>query len=95
MGELNLTTPKIISFLEKQKNIIIKNEINSALKKAYEFNTDLLGFGDIIYKQHPEKWKELENNWDQHWNELNVKIKVNSKIREVEMITKPLIPEKE
>jgi len=93
MGELNLTTTRMISFLEKQQNIIIKNEIESALKKAYELNTDLMGFGDIIYKYYPEIWKKIGAYQDHYWKEIDVKIKVDSKIQEVEMTTKPLTPE--
>ena len=64
---------------ENKLNKIIKNSISSVQK---EYKTDVFGYGNYIYKNYYQKWKELANNWyDQVFPNLDIEIstKINLK----------------
>lgn len=93
-GGINLVTTKMITFLEKQQNKAIEDEIKAALEKAYQYKADVFGFGNAVYRIYPEEWKQLETNWEQIFPGVKVEIKVKTKIREVGMNIKPPVPGK-
>jgi len=90
MGNLNLCSPDMISYLEKQQNIIIENKVKPTLKKAYLSNTDIFGFANTINKKLPAEWKKLESEQEKYLPELDIEIMLKTKLREVGLITKPL-----
>ncbi|HEX3030425.1 MAG TPA: Ger(x)C family spore germination C-terminal domain-containing protein [Clostridia bacterium] len=91
----NLATMPGFSLLEQHQNDVIKDEIKAVLKKAKDMNTDIFGFGDIFKKKFKSKWKTMEDNWDTEFPDLNVEIKIESKIRASGLIIKPAVPESE
>ena len=46
-----------------------------------KYHSDVFGFGNKIYKKYPNKWKKINNNWNQkYFPNLNIKINTNIKI---------------
>lgn len=80
-GKLNLTKKDVIEAIEKRGSQTIKEEIESALEKAKQFNTDVFDFGTKIYRKYPNEWKKLEKDWDRIFSDLEVNIVVETKIR--------------
>ncbi|MEH7356330.1 Ger(x)C family spore germination protein [Neobacillus drentensis] len=72
--------PIKIKEVEKLKKEAITKEIEVALEKAQKLNTDIFGFGEVIHRSYPKEWKKIEKNWDEIFPELQVNIKVESKI---------------
>lgn len=89
----DLTKPENIKRIEKRVAEVIKREINMAVKKAQEFNTDIFGFGEAVHRKYPSEWKELENKWDEIFPHLEVTVKVDAKIRRTGLIFKSAMPE--
>lgn len=91
----NLATVSSLPLLEKRQDEAIRSEILSALKKARDLNTDFFGFGDMVQKKYRTGWKQMEENWDAIFPNIEVQIEVESKIRAAGLIIKPATPEEE
>lgn len=81
---LNLEDPKVIENIETD----IKNKLNENIEKATKliqetYNSDVLGYGNKIYKKNPKKWKNIKDNWDTIFKdlEINTEIKINIKTK--------------
>lgn len=86
----DLTKPKVLEALEKEKASKIKSEVMSSLKKAQSLHADVFGFGDAIYKKYPNKWKFMEDDWDEIFENIRVDVVVDAKLRRSGRITKPI-----
>jgi spore germination protein KC len=90
----NVATVPAIALLEERQREIIRSEILSALKKARELNTDIFAFGEIVHEKYGTEWKQIEENWDAIFPDLDVQIEIDSKIMATGLIAKPAISEK-
>lgn len=89
---LDLTKPETIYDLERITNQTIEREITRVLKKVQKnFKSDIFGFGDAIYREHPKAWKQLKNNWDEEFAQLPVRITVDVKLRRTGTINNSFI----
>lgn len=86
-----LTLDDIIS-IEKMKATVIRAEVLSALEKARELNTDIFGFGDAVHRKYPKEWKELEEQWDEVFPEIEVEVIVETKVRRSGTLMKSVSP---
>jgi len=68
---------KIEAMFEKEAITNAKYTLEK-LQKAYK--SDIIGIGDEIHKQKPKLWKDLKADWDSHFENLEVEIKVEIKI---------------
>ena len=95
-GPINLNKIKNIKKLEKKWNKKLKKDIEETIKKIkYEYKSDIFGFGNLIYKNYPKKWKKIQNNWnDKHFKNLKIKVHTNNKIVSTGSLTKTLEGEK-
>ncbi|MDO5569629.1 MAG: Ger(x)C family spore germination protein [bacterium] len=76
---VNLEDPNVISNLEKDINDNIKNNIQNTIKKVIdEFNSDIFGFKDKLYKNNASYFKKYQNN-DEILKQLefDITVKVN------------------
>lgn len=87
----DLSNPKAIESLEKEKAYTIKSEVMLALNKAKALDADVFGFGEAIYKKYPDKWKTMEENWEETFKNIAVDVVVEAKIRRTGRITKPIL----
>ncbi|WP_147532775.1 Ger(x)C family spore germination protein [Bacillus marasmi] len=78
---INLTNPESIKKLEKAVNMVNEDIITSSIKKAQELGVDIYGFGEVIHRADPKAWKKLKNNWDEHFQELEVSVDSTFNIR--------------
>ncbi len=88
-ASIDLTVPENISRLEKIKADAIKKEVEGVIRKAQQFNTDIFGFGEAVYRKYPREWKEMEKKWDEIFPLLEVQVKVESRIRRTGLISNP------
>ncbi len=87
----DLATPKIIEALEKEKDLVIKNEVMLALKKSQSLGADVFGFGEAIHQKYPKQWKDLKGNWERKFKEISVDVVVEAKLRKTGRISKPIM----
>ncbi|SKA91201.1 spore germination protein KC [Clostridium sp. USBA 49] len=83
--------PKIMDELNDAQNKAIKDEINLALNAAqHNLKADIFGFGEKIHKSSPEKWNSIKENWDSLFENVDINISVESKIRTTGSIFKSM-----
>ncbi len=95
-GPINLNKIKNLKKLEKKWNKSLKKDIDETIKKIQnDYKSDIFGFGNLIYKNYPKKWKKIENNWNsKYFKNLKIKIHTNVKIVSTGSLTKTLEGEK-
>mgnify|MGYP003301533252 CR=1 FL=1 len=95
-GPLNLNKIKNIKKLEKKWNNKLKKDIEKTINKVKkDYKSDRFGFGNIIYKNYPKKWKKMKNNWnDKYFKKLKIEVNTNTKIVSTGSLTKTLEEEK-
>ncbi|OPJ58098.1 Ger(x)C family spore germination protein [Clostridium oryzae] len=88
----DLVNPKGFNRIEEIEEATIKEEVMRSVERAKQLNADIFGFGDALYKHYPQKWKSIEKNWDDIFQDINIQIKINAKLRRNGRITKPVVP---
>jgi len=79
-GEMDFISQKGREKLETKVEKVIKTDIKKAVTLAQKkYQSDILGFGQLIYKQQPEYWQEINEDWAQIFSQSAVKIKVDWK----------------
>lgn len=86
--EIDLTKPETVLELEKSLANKSREFMISAIKKAQKgLESDIFGFGLVIYRSYPKEWNELKNNWDKEFIDLEVNVNVNANIKGMGTIT--------
>lgn len=89
---LNLRDPAEESQIEEQISHAFNRRVRDLLRKIqYEFNSDILGFGQLLRRKEPEVWRRLADNWDRKFPELDVDVSVISKIVTSALSPQPII----
>ena len=91
-GEINLNNEKEIENIEKFWNKNIKKDLKKVIKNMqYEYQSDIFGFGNMIYKNYPQRWKKIKNKWNEkYFKNFKVTIHANTKIISTSSLTKTL-----
>ena len=79
--KIDLQNDESIKKIASDGERIINEYIEKAINLAKENKTDIFGFGRMIYKNYPKKWKKLKDNWDNEFNNLNINSKITVKIK--------------
>ena len=76
---LDVKDPAVLTMLETSTAEVIKQEIVRVLKKAQQYRSDIFGFGQVVHRKYPGKWKEIQDEWDELFAEAEseVTVKVN------------------
>lgn len=89
---INIEDRQIRHKITKKVEEEIKQIVHSAIERSKELQTDVFGFGEKLYQEHPEAWKKLKNDWnDQYYPELDVNVTVNASITRTGLRTNPFI----
>jgi len=87
-SSIDLSKPENIDKLEKKYADNIKEKVQTSVQKVQgDFQSDIFGFGEVIHRADPKAWKGLEDNWDEHFTNLNVNVHVKTEIRRLGTIT--------
>ena len=61
--------------LIKAAENMIENNIKDLVKKAQaELNSDIFGFGQLIKKDNPTFWKQIEDDWSNIFQDINIEV---------------------
>lgn len=89
-GKTDLTSPEMMEYVEKESIRVIKKEINEALHMGQKvYKVDFLGFGEVVAKNFPREWKEVQDDWGSIFSNSPVEIEVESIIRGSGQILEP------
>jgi spore germination protein KC len=81
---LNPEKKKDLKELETAFNELAKKQVLSTIKKVQsEFGQDIFGFGEVIHRKEPRKWKDLKDDWDQYFTQADVKVKTKIDINNI------------
>lgn len=65
----------------------IKSEMESILKVMREEPiTDALGIGLAVYREYPQYWREIEEDWEEIFKGLEINIDVDTEIKNIGLI---------
>jgi spore germination protein KC len=79
------TFKKFGNLTEKQ----IKKNLETTIKKLQQdYEADIFGFGEILYRQDYDNFKRIEKQWDEYFKNAIVNVDVNVKIRRSGIRTK-------
>ncbi|WP_106231683.1 Ger(x)C family spore germination protein [Orenia metallireducens] len=89
--KLDLTKSEDIELLQKDLAKEVKKYIETTLKTAQqEYNADIFGYGNAIYRSYPKKWEEIKDDWDQIFPTVVTDIKVEIIVKRLGMISQPI-----
>jgi len=70
--------------------------MEAVVKKAQEeYNADIFGFGNQIYKKHPGLWKKIGKDWDRIFPLVEVNYDVKVTLRRTGIILRTIFSERE
>ena len=92
-GDAPLDVPSsTIRKLEESSGRQLKDDMNGAVIAAQSLGTDIFGFGELIYRKHPQRWLALEKQWaDEEFPNLEVELQVTVEIQRTGLIVNPVL----
>ncbi|WP_068783901.1 Ger(x)C family spore germination protein [Paenibacillus phocaensis] len=82
---IDLRDPATLSAMETDVNQEILRKIKAAVHKAQSLDSDILGFGQLLERQHPKAWKHLKGQWPDLFPKVEVEYQVDSIVRNSQM----------
>ena len=78
---INLNKKELVK-LEKKINNSLKKDINDLLDiLKMEYKTDIIGFGNKVYKKYPTYFKKNKDKWDEEiFHNLKINIEIKTKL---------------
>lgn len=81
-SQIDLTDPYEILDIEKELEKEIKKQLENTVTRTQHNKSDIFGFGEVVHRSDPEKWKKMKNDWnDTYFPNLKVNVKVEAFIR--------------
>lgn len=81
-SQINLSDPYEILDIEKELEKEIKKQLEKTIAKTQENRSDIFGFGEVVRRSNPKKWKKMNDDWnDIYFPNLEVNVKVEVFIR--------------
>ncbi|MDW7673100.1 MAG: Ger(x)C family spore germination protein [Bacillota bacterium] len=85
----DLSSPERIKLVEKHMATAIENKMRDTFKKAQELGVDFIGVGHLMSKDQPKKWKEIEQQWEDFFQEVVIDVEAVAHLRRTGAITQP------
>lgn len=83
--------PTLMDQISEAQNKAIEEEIKLALKAARDdLGADIFGFGEKVHASYPKEWVSIEKDWDSIFQNMNIDIVVESRIRNTGSILKSI-----
>ncbi len=90
--DFNLLKIKNVKLFEKKFEQEVKKEVLALIHKIQkEQGPDVFGFGEVIHRKHPYKWKKIKDKWDEKFLDAEVAVKVNITIKQIGLTGPPVI----
>ncbi|HZK24143.1 MAG TPA: Ger(x)C family spore germination protein [Oscillospiraceae bacterium] len=87
-----INTPEMMKKVNSANAAVIKQEMEKALHRMQQLQTDLVGFGSILNRHEPKLFSRLQDNWPEEFSKLKVEIVVTSDVRRAGMQANPALP---
>lgn len=90
MSKADSVKPEPFKELEEKMASVIEEEIYSAVDKAQKWDVDIFKFGTEVHRQFPKEWPELEKNWREEFQKLQVNVVIDTKLHWAGFMKKPI-----
>ena len=78
--DIDITKSNNIKTIENETKENLNQLINIAINTAkYKYQSDIFGFGNLVYKKNPHFFKNIEN-WDNYFKDIELSINIDLKI---------------
>lgn len=84
----DLSSAAALEKMQKQAAAAVEGHILRTLHKSQNWGADIFGIGLAFQRRQPGTWKQIEKNWRNIYSGLEVKVKVDYKIRRTGLVTK-------
>ncbi len=86
--DIDITNPQTIRKFEAMVEKDIQSKMESAVSASQDkFNSDILGFGALIHREHPDQWRMLKNHWNEEFKNVEVDYTIHATIQRTGNIT--------
>jgi len=82
-GYIDLEDDSILKDIEKKSNKKVEKYINKALELAIKNETDIFGFGLSLYKDNPDYFDKIKDDWNSNLKNIKFDIKSNLVIKSI------------
>lgn len=77
MCKVDLTQTSIIDKLEHEAELSLKGVVERTIEAGQQtFKCDFFGFGNALHRSNLKAWKQMEDNWDEHFVNASLTVKV-------------------
>lgn len=77
---MSVDDPKTIERLQRETEQLLERNMLQAIKRAKRNRIDIFGFGEKLYRKHPEEWKKRRKKWQKDFADLDVRPDVHIQI---------------
>lgn len=88
-SRVDLTTPEMMKKLASAKAGLIKADMEKALHRLQELQSDAVGFGEQLNRRYPDLFSAVED-WPRVFSEVSVEIHVTAHIRRTGQFSHPI-----
>lgn len=80
-----------LEMLEQEKEKAIRRDVEAALRRSRELKSDFLGLGDRLYREYPDVWEQVKDDWRDDWlPNVAVEVKITSELTRTGLLLDPL-----
>ena len=87
--EGSMDDPDTYKKIEKLTNQYVKEDVLETIKKVQKkYGIDIFGFGEVIARQDYKNFKKVQDHWDEAFQEAEIDVTVDYKLRRAGTRTK-------
>ncbi|MFX4263770.1 Ger(x)C family spore germination protein [Pelotomaculum propionicicum] len=80
-----LSDINFINSIEQMAGSQMINEIEAAVRKSQQIDTDIFGFGEEVRRQHRREWQQIKDNWREIYPIVKVTVECQAHIHDREL----------
>lgn len=84
-NSLNLTSPKTLQNLSQILIDDTVQKMRTAVESAKKYNSDYIGFGQLMERSNPRGWKKVKDHWEDIFDKCEYRIDADAVIRHTDM----------
>ena len=82
-------TEDLLSELAKLQSDQVKGQLEALIARAQGLKADFLGAGQALEAQHPLRWRNMKDNWNEIFGEIPIRVEIESKVNRTYNIREP------
>ncbi|SFT27000.1 Ger(x)C family spore germination protein [Paenibacillus sp. BC26] len=75
-----LTELSVLNKLEQEWGEAAKSSMLAAIRSAQAVHSDVFGFGEVLQRNHPKAWRQVQDSWAEAFSEAEVTITFQGQI---------------